>query len=116
MNRTIKSAALVAVLAAGGLGLAGCSGLSGILGGAAAGAGTAAGGNATVQQACVAAQPVLTAGAMSTNSTATNIASYGNAFCGPVLAGTMPATTDSNSASWVLGLVQTLSPLLLAAL
>jgi hypothetical protein len=79
------------------------------------GSNPAIGGNATVQQACVAAQPVLTAGAMASNQSAKSIASYGNAFCGPVLAGTMPSTTNSNSTNWVLGLITQLAPLVLAA-
>ena len=73
------------------------------------------GGNANVQQACVAAQPSLVAGAKVNNPAANSIAAYGNAFCGPVLAGTMPTTTNNNSTNWVLGLITQLAPLLIAA-
>lgn len=107
-----------AIVIAGMMGLAGCSGTGSSLGtaiGSLLGNTPQIGGNASVQQACVAAQSTLAAGAASTNPTATSIASYGNAFCGPVLAGSMPATTNSNSASWVLGLISQLAPLVLTA-
>jgi poly-beta-hydroxyalkanoate depolymerase len=96
------------------LALAGCgTGLGGSLGNL-LGSNPAVGGNANVQQACVAAQPVLTAGSMSSNQTVKSITSYGTAFCGPVLAGTPPSTTNSNSTNWVLGLITQLAPLVLA--
>lgn len=93
----IRAAALALAL-----GLAGCA--------------TAAGGAATVQQACIAAQPVFTAAVASPNAKAAATAVYGNAFCGPVLAGNMPPTANANSAAWVLGLVSALAPVLIGAL
>lgn len=71
---------------------------------------------ATVQQVCIAATPVLVAGAASTNPQASAIAADGNAFCGPLLAGSTPPTADTNSASWVTGLIGALAPLLIGAL
>lgn len=115
MKQITKFLAVGTVVAA----LAGCSGIGASVGGAIGnlfGSTPQIGGNATVQQACVAAEPSLTAAAKSTNPQATSIAAYGNAFCGPVLAGTMPPTTNSNSASWVLNLISELGPLLIPLL
>lgn len=111
MRNVVKVAVVASVL-----GLTGCGTSLGTSIGNLLGSTPQIGGSATVQQACVAAQPSLTAGAKVNNPTANTIASYGNAFCGPVLAGTMPATTDSNSTNWVLGLITQLAPLVIAAL
>lgn len=67
-----------------------------------------------VQQACVTVAPVLSAGASSSNRTAADIAAYGNAVCGPVMAGTVPATVNSGTPTWlgaVAGMIQALLPL-----
>lgn len=69
---------------------------------------------ALAQQACVTVQPVLTAGAASGNATAQEIAGYGNAVCGPLAAGSVPATVNSNSPTWLGslgGMIETLLPL-----
>ena len=112
MKNTLKAVALSSVVA-----LTACNG-STSLGSAIdslLGSTPQIGGNANVQQACVAAQPSLVAGAKVNNAAANSIAAYGNAFCGPVLAGTMPSTTNSNSTNWVLGLITQLAPLVIAA-
>lgn len=96
--------------------LAGCGTSLGTQIGGLLGATPQIGGNADVQQACVAAQSTLAAGAAVNNATANTIASYGNAFCGPVLAGNMPPTTNGNSTNWVLGLITQLAPLVISAL
>lgn len=57
---------------------------------------------AVVQQMCQAAQPMLAvASAPNIPAEVHDTAIYGAAYCGQLLAGTVPPTTDANTPSWL---------------
>lgn len=75
---------------------------------------------ANVQQACVSVQPLLAAGSSPVApQTAQRIASYGNAVCGPIMAGSMPPTVNSTTPTWLgslAGMLQVVLPVAAALL
>lgn len=97
MKRLVAAVALLA-------GLAGCSSLTTnpTIAGGVAGTILPASTVSALQQTCQAAQPGLVA-ATGTNMPATisGGAVYFETFCAQLLAGTVPATADANSPSWL---------------
>jgi len=74
---------------------------------------------AEAQQACVSVGPLLAAGAASGNATAQSVAGYGNAVCGPLAAGSVPATVNSSTPTWLgslAGIIQAVLPVAIGLL
>ena len=80
----------------------------------ATGAGAISSAIVATQQACVTIAPALQAASVSGNPTAQSIGQYGNAVCGPLAAGAVPATVDSSTPTWLGtlgGMIKVLLPL-----
>jgi hypothetical protein len=74
---------------------------------------------AQAQQACVTVQPILSAASAVPDPRVQSIVGYGNAVCGPLAAGIVPATVDANTPQWLgslAGMLKVLAPLALALL
>lgn len=74
---------------------------------------------AQAQQTCVTISPSVTAASLVPDARVQSIVGYANAFCGPLAAGVIPSTVDSNSSAWLGGLVgmlRVLAPVALSLL
>lgn len=74
---------------------------------------------AAAQQACVQIAPVTQAAAVVPDPKVQSIVGYANAFCGPMAAGAVPATTDDNTPQWLgqlAGMLKVLAPVALSLL
>lgn len=68
------------------------------------------------QQACVSISPALNAAAGSTNATVQSVAGFANSVCGPLAAGSVPATVNSTTPTWLGSLGGMISALLPVAI
>jgi hypothetical protein len=74
---------------------------------------------AQAQQACVTVQPILNAASAVADPRVQSIVGYGNAVCGPLAVGSVPATVDANTPQWLgslAGMLKVLAPLALSLL
>lgn len=74
------------------------------------------GGEADIRGICASAGKLFSSQANSTNATVRDIAVDGDAFCAAVNSGKTPPATDQNSATWLLGLISGLTPLIATSL
>lgn len=74
---------------------------------------------AETQQACITISPALNAAAQSSNATVLSVASYANAVCGPMAAGSVPPNVNSSTPTWlgtIGGMLQALLPMAITLL
>jgi hypothetical protein len=74
---------------------------------------------AATQQACVMVRPWLDAALVVPDPRVQVIVSYGNAVCGPLAVGSVPATVDANTPAWLGelgGMLKVLAPIALMLL
>lgn len=67
-----------------------------------------------LQKLCGVVEPLAETAATGANRTAQVIGQFGVAYCGKLLAGVVPATTDSNTENWLAGLLRQLQSTLSA--